>query len=339
MIRHEDQQIDFYDERLERLVSSKHVYRKLKGLINFAKLLKPLEVLYSEKGTPSQPMQSGFKALLLQYWEDLSDRQAERYMSENIVARWFCGYGLDDDTPDHSYFGKLRKRIGVEQLAKLFEQVNQMIQSSGHVGNVFQFIDASSLLSKISVWEARDKALGDKENDQRDDGDRPKMNNNNVRDYSPDPDARFGCKGKNKFWYGYKRHHRVDMRQGMITFVAVTSADVTDAQAFIDESLCPFNGGMIFLDKGYDCDAVDLHIAEKECANATIRKKNRKMKNRALDRWRSSVRMPYENTFSKMSKHTRYRSKQKVKFQALFEAMVHNFKRLIKIEASPLVVA
>ena len=209
---------------------------------------------------------------------------------------------------DSSYFGKLRKRIGVEQLSELFEQVNQMIEDSGHVGNVFQFVDASSLLSKISVWEARDKAIKDKENQEQDDDNNPKMNNKNVKDYSPDPDARFGCKGKNKYWYGYKRHHRVDMRQGLITQVAVTSADVTDAQAFIDEGLCPFNGGMIFLDKGYDCDAVDLHIAEKECAEATIRKKNRKMKNRELDRWRSSVRMPYENTFSKMNKHARYLS-------------------------------
>lgn len=335
MIRHEDQQSNFYDERLEQLVTSDHAYRKLRKLIDFSKLLKPLENLYSETGAPSQPLQSGFKALLLQYWEDLSDREAERYMRENIVARWFCGYGLDENTPDHSYFGKLRKRIGVERLSKLFEQVNKMIEASGHVGNVFHFVDASSLLSRISVWEARDKAMSDKENKNRDDHDNPKMNNQNVGDYSPDPDARFGCKGKDKYWYGYKRHHRVDMRQGLITKVAVTSADITDAQAFVAEGLCP-REGMVFLDKGYDCVAVDEHIVDSGCFDATIRKKNRKMKNRDLDRWRSSVRMPYENTFSKMKKQARYRGRQKVHFQALFEALVHNFKRLLIVQAAPL---
>jgi IS5 family transposase len=338
MLKLENGQRDLHQKLLERLVLKTHQYRKLRGLIDFSKLLKPLHELYSHTGKPSKALESGYKALLLQYWEDLSDRQLERYIQENNAARWFCGYGLEDTTPDHSYFGKLRKRIGVKKLSELFQAANEGLKKSGHVGNVFHFVDASSLLSKVNLWEARDKAIADKKNDEKDDEGKPKMNNSNVGDYSSDPDARFGCKGQNKFWYGYKRHNRVDMKQGLITKVAVTSANVSDAQAFIDEEMCP-DEGMVFLDKGYEAEKVSKVIREKGCANAAILKNNRKQKNRDLDRWRSAVRMPFEGVFSKQTKHTRYRSKPKVFFQALMEAMVHNFKRLIQIESDALILS
>lgn len=338
MLKLENGQRDLYHKLLERLVSAKHSYRKLKGLINFSELLKPVHALYADTGKPSQALESGFKALLLQYWEDLSDRQLERYVQENNAARWFCGYGLEEMTPDHSYFGKLRKRLGVEKLSVLFEDVNQALKKSGHLGNVFHFVDASSLLSKVNLWEARDRAMADQENEEKDDKGKPKMNNQNVGDYSSDSDARFGCKGKNKFWFGYKRHNRVDMKQGLITKVAVTSANVTDAQAFIEEKLCP-EEGMVFLDKGYESETIAQEIRQRGCANAAILKNNRKQKNRDLDRWRSSVRMPFEGVFSKQTKHCRYRTKPKVLFQAIMEAITHNLKRLIQIDSEPLALS
>ena len=42
------------------------------------------------------------------------------------------------------------------------------------------------------------------------------LNNRNVKKYSADPQARFGCKGKSKFWFGYKGHIGVDMGSGLI---------------------------------------------------------------------------------------------------------------------------
>ncbi|MCB9026138.1 MAG: hypothetical protein H6625_07475 [Bdellovibrionaceae bacterium] len=86
-------------------------------------------------------------------------------------------------------------------------------------------MDASSMVAKVNIWKARDKAISDKKNEEKDDDDNPKMNNKNIENYSPDPEARYGCKGKNKFWLGYKRHHKVDMSQGIITAVKVTGAD------------------------------------------------------------------------------------------------------------------
>lgn len=68
MLRHQDNQLDFHDELLNDLVSLDHVYRKLKRLINFEKLLSPLASLYSDKGKPSEPVERGFKCLLIQLY-------------------------------------------------------------------------------------------------------------------------------------------------------------------------------------------------------------------------------------------------------------------------------
>ena len=63
-----------------------------------------------------------------------------------------------------------------------------------------------------------------------------------------------------------------------------------------------------------------------------------KGKDRDKDRWLSSVRMPYEGTFSKMEPRARYRGVAKCQYQAFMEALVHNLKRLIAIDAPPLVL-
>ncbi len=40
-----------------------------------------------------------FKCIFLQYLEDLSDRELERFLKENTAAKWFCGLGLTEKTP------------------------------------------------------------------------------------------------------------------------------------------------------------------------------------------------------------------------------------------------
>lgn len=338
MLKKETKQIDYFDEVLERMVKKDHTYRKLLDLVDFDELLLPFEKLYSHLGSPSEPLTRGFKCLLIQFWHDLSDREAANYIYENMAARWFCHYKIDEDTPVHSYFGKLRGRIGTENLTKIFNTITASLEKAGLVGKTFTFVDSSAMIAKVSTWAARDKAIEDKNNDEKDDKNNPTMNNKNIENYSSDPDAKFGCKGKDKNWVGYKRHHQVDMKQGIITDVKITSADVNDGQAFIDEDLCP-ESGMVFLDKGYEAKNVEENILKNGCAPAAIKKNNRKDKNRDLDRWRTSVRMPFENTFSKMKKQCRYWTKPKVKIQATMEAIVHNFKRAIRIGAPKLVFA
>lgn len=307
------------EEVFEKLVEKDHAFRFLSEHFDFTELAVSLSKCYSELGTTGIAVEKGFKALLVQFWEDYSDRDMEKCLRENIAVRWFCGFGLTEDTPDHSYFGKLRKRIGYERLSEIFHKVNEAMKGEGLFGEVFTFIDASSLITKTALWDERDKAIAEGEK---------KLNNAIINNYTADKDAKWGAKSKTNIWFGYKRHNAVDMRFGLISGVAVTPANAPDYKAV--KSICP-NQGMVFMDKGYDYAEADRRLRENNCVPATLRKNNNKQKNFDLDRWRSGVRMPFESTFSKQNKRAKYRGQTKVLFQCLAEALVYNLKKAVRI--------
>lgn len=313
-------------EIFDQLVEAENPFRKLNEIINFNELVEPLRESYSDIGKTGIDVEKGFKALLVQFWEEYSDREMEKATRENIAIKWFCGFGLTEDTPDHSYFGKLRDRLGTKRIADIFKSVNKELEEKGLFGNVFAFIDASSIITKTALWKERDKAIKDGQE---------KLNNTNVENYAADKDAKWGAKSKTHFWFGYKRHEAVDMRYGLVSKVTTTPANILDPFAL--KNICPHNQ-MIFMDKLYDIKEADRILKANQCSAGTIRKNDNKKKNKDLDRWRSKIRMPFEGTFSKREKRTRYRGVLKVTMQCFLEATVHNLKKavtILPIEAAP----
>ena len=121
-----------------------------------------------------------------------------------------------------------------------------------------------------------------------------KLNNDNVDKFASDNQARFGCKGKNKFWFGYKKHTSVDMQSGMINKVAVTPANVSDGEGL--SNVCP-NQGAIYADKAYCGLSGRKASAKRGCHLSAIKKNNMKDKNKDLDKWHTKLRSPYERVF------------------------------------------
>ena len=76
-------------------------------------------------------MDLGFRCLFLQFLEDKSDRQMERFLQENLAAKYFCLFGLTEPTPDHSYFGRFREQIGTYQLSNLFKRLTVALKKEG----------------------------------------------------------------------------------------------------------------------------------------------------------------------------------------------------------------
>src|SRR3989338_6205880 len=173
------------EEIIEKLVKEDHAFRKLQQSVNFEKLISPYRELYSSIGAEGIDVIKGFKALLVQFWEDYSDRQIEKVLEENVAVKWFCGFGLLEATPDHSYFGKLRKRLGAENITDIFNSVNEILRGKKLFGDVFKFIDASAIVTKTALWEERDRAIANGEE---------KLNNAIVSQYAADKDARWGDK-------------------------------------------------------------------------------------------------------------------------------------------------
>ena len=197
------------------------------------------------------------------------------------------------------------------------------MRERGLIANVFTFVDASQMISKMSLWDERDKAI--KEGEE-------KLNNRNIKKHAVDKDADIGCKGKDKFWYGYKRHVAVCAKNGFITKAAATKASLPDAKGL--KHVCP-KEGMVLADKGYCTKEAQKIMRSRGCHSGAIKKNNMHGKNRDKDRYISRLRMPFEGTFSKMDKRVRYRGIAKVQYQVTMQAFIHNLKRLLVIGSSP----
>ena len=317
---------------VEELIEDDHPYRRILELFDWTELTHPLRNLYSREGRRGYAVEQGFKCLFLQFLEDKSDRQMEQFLKYNLAAKFFCSFGLTEDTPDHSYFGKFRMRIGTYQLSNIFKRMVESFKEQGLIREFYTFVDASKIVACVDSWKARDKALADAKNMERDDDGNPTMNNKNAGEYSSDPDARYGAKGKNDIWLGYKRHIGVDTHQGLVGKVAVTAANVHDGKAL--KHIRPSQGAVL-ADKIYSDGEAQKELRARGLHSMAIKKINARGKNKEKDSFLSALRMPYEGVFSKMAKRARYRGKLKVYFQALFEAIVHNVKRLITIGAEP----
>jgi hypothetical protein len=100
----------------------------------------------------------------------------------------------------------------------------------------------------------------------------------------------FFPKGKNKFWYGFKKHISVDMQSGLINKVALTPANITDAKGL--KHVLP-SSGAIYADKGY-CDKQNhIDAKRKGCNLKAILKNNMKNKNKCIGSFITKMRSPY----------------------------------------------
>jgi len=306
---------------LDTLVPKKHTYRKLKAIIDFHKIVKAVVLPEKESlaGAIGFRLERLIMCLILQFMEDLSDREMERFIAENNAAKWFCDFSITEKTPDYSVFSKVRKKLGCKQISNIFTEVQRQLKTKGYLTEVFTFIDATALTSKLSMWEEKDKSIQDGYE---------KLNNVNLPKYAKDKDVRIGAKSKTKFWFGYKKHVSVDTQSGMINKVAVTKANVTDADGL--KHVCPKTGAVL-ADKGY-VGAIAT-IEKKGAHPMVILKNNMKDKNKDKDRWISGLRAPYEGTFSKQNKRTRYLGQVKNQAAEFLYAIAFNFRRLLVIEA------
>ncbi|MBP9743716.1 MAG: transposase [Burkholderiales bacterium] len=305
---------------LEDLVPSNHMYRKFIKLWSFTNVENQLLAIETDNNHKGYGLLKLFKCLLLQFMEDVSDRELERLLQENNAAKWFCNFSLAEETPNYSVFSRARSKIGTNRLSRIFADLRNQLKNQGVMSEVFSFVDATHLIAKASLWDERDKAIEAKYE---------KLNNEVLPKVAHDKQARIGCKGKDKYWYGYKQHTSVDMQSGLINKVAITPANVTDGRGLAH--VVPSTGA-VYADKGY-CTKPSQHIAKSKGLHlAAIKNNNMKDKNKDKDRWYSGLRSPYERVFARRNKNVRYNGIAKNQFAAFMYAICFNLKRLLTLD-------
>lgn len=369
--------MDFFEPDLEELVPDGNFYKLLHELLDFEELAKPLEKLYSKLGRKGYPPASGLKCLMVQFLEDLSDRQLEEHLQMHIGAKFFCGFQLSDKTPDHTYFCYLRRKIGTNRMSKLFNRIGRAMKKAGYIREVFTFVDASKIEARVDNWAARDKALEARKKRMEEERCRAANAKRRAQREPPSPQsaevpietemAKQGqattttlttenepvLSNKNRAQFSSDRDARMGCKGKKnfwlgykkhvsvdMTLGLINKIAMTPANVPDGKALrhvCP-SSGMVFADKGYCSKASLQAIHAKGCHPGVILKRNMKDKNRDKDRWLSSVRMPFENVFARYNNRARYRTVERVQFQGIMESFAHNFRKLIASGISKIVL-
>lgn len=76
---------------LEELVPEDNIYRELLKLLDFEELSRPLKLSYSHLGRAGYPVTTGLKCMVVQFMNDLSDRQLEAHLRDSLSAKLFAG--------------------------------------------------------------------------------------------------------------------------------------------------------------------------------------------------------------------------------------------------------
>ena len=190
----------------------------------FASILKPMRARSGSKGYPALSM---FKALLLQQWYGLSDPGLEEALLDRLSFRRFCGFSLDDETPDETTFVRFRAALAERALSQdLFSEVNRQLDGRGLILKTGTLIDATLVEASVN---------------------RPK---GHSAESSPlDRDANW-TRQYNRYTFGYKAHIGVDqgsclIRKAKMTPAKVYQSEVADEMIMGDEVA-------VYADKAYE---------------------------------------------------------------------------------------
>lgn len=343
----------FYGDYLyDLIVPADHFLRKLNEVVQWERFTRKLIRLYKGEGVVGRPPFEPaliLKVELIAYLYNLSERQVEVYLNENLPAKYFVGLAVDQKAPDHSTLTVFRERLVQRGKLKVFEEmlaeiVQMALQSGVQFGSI-QIVDSVHSIANVNT--AKEKKREEK-------GKGPH-----------DPDARWGVKHTRKvktpegkeveqieYFFGYKSHVSLNAESGLITSLEVTSGEAWDGHHFCSlaahdqQQKLPVN--TYAADKGYDDGNNHFYLELKGLHSAIHLKDNRlDKKDDNKEIWVNLVKTPqYQQGLKERYKierkfgegkqshglgRCRYVGKTKFAIQAFFTAIVLNLKRMVKL--------
>ena len=124
---------------------------RIAGLIDWAPMERLLAPLRAPTGRPGYLPLALFRALLLAQWYQLSDPGLEEALADRLSFRRFCGFGLDDGTPDETTLCRFRAALAERGLAEaLFAELNRQLDARGLVLRAGTLIDATLVEAAVA---------------------------------------------------------------------------------------------------------------------------------------------------------------------------------------------
>jgi transposase, IS5 family len=210
-------QLGFVGAFLDARLGSNAKLEEIDQVIDWSEL-EPLarRVRPGTDGRPPYDALAMLKALYLQRLYDLSDPGLEEALLDRISFRLFCGFGLEDRTPDETTILRFRHdaaEAGV--LAECFAVVTRQLEAEGLVLRKGTLMDASVIRAQRR---------------------RPPLAAGRGAVNPQEPEAGWTGRG-GKTVLGYKAHVGVDQGSGLVRRLVVTSASVYESEV-ADELIC-----------------------------------------------------------------------------------------------------
>lgn len=131
---------------LEALVPASSFYRHLEHTLDLSFVREWTRERYAERGRPSIDPVVFFKLQLVMFFEGVrSERKLIETASLNLAHRWYLGYALDEDLPDHSSLTRIRQRLGIAIFERFFEHIVDLCQEAGLVWGRELYFDATKV--------------------------------------------------------------------------------------------------------------------------------------------------------------------------------------------------
>jgi IS5 family transposase len=319
MLKPKSPQLSFYGNHIyDRVIPEDHFLKLLSRAVDFTFINEFCRDAYTpEFGRPAYAPEMMFKILYLQFLYDISDRRVEEEVNFNLVMKWFVGLAIDERPPDSSSLTRFRDRLGEERFALIFNRIVELARDKGLISARLSIVDSTHVKAKVDTF---------------------KMNSN--PDGSPDKDARYGYKSRNKPFFGYKAHASLDSDSELITGVKTTPGNVFDGKDF--PALIEGKAKMTTADKGYDSKKNHRLLKKKGITSAIIPKKNRKSRRLKKQQMKAEIlaaqkeRPKVERKFAELKrfhglKIARYWGLGKMAIQVLMTAITCNVKRMVKL--------
>ena len=231
-------------KRMEELIPEDHFLRKVDKVLDLKFVRELVKDLYSkDKGRPSIDPVVAVKIWLIGYFYGInSERRLIEDVKVNIAYRWFIGYNLEEEVPDHSSLTRIRDRFGLVKFQEIFDEIIMQCKKKGLIIGDHLNVDATLVRADASIESmqpvkkfAKDvfekNPLEEKKPDKR----RGHKLSNKTHRSTTDPDATLMKKTtRGGAYLSYQCHLSVDSENRFITGVKASTGAAGVGDYFLE---------------------------------------------------------------------------------------------------------
>lgn len=206
----------------------------------------------------------------------------------------------------------------------IFNRIVELAGKKGFITDRLHIIDSTHIEARLDLFRLK------KEHKKEE------FDKTYVDRHSPDPDARFGHKTKNKIFYGYKAHCGMDADSLIITDCITTPGNEPDGDKL--PKLIRGSPKDITADKSYDSNDNHNELKDRGIRSSIILKGNRvdpavlNLANTESQKERPKIEPKFSEEKNRHGmKKCRYWGLLKTKIQVLMCCIVVNLKRIVKL--------